>query len=242
MHSDNPTSAPDCKAWFTEIEHLSRDIKALALKIQPHVEPEQATDERLVVAEILACLYGQYFRHSSDNSNWQDQDRLVLNKKHAGSALYATLILKGYFDQQELPENTPLPAGIEMTTGSLGLALSDTASMIMGSNSRIFAIADDEGLKEELSWEFFELAAYYKLNNLTLFVDHDKQLSDQQLNHFQRPFGLQDKFEVLGFNALSFEFTSSFGDDEYPSVLHLCNAIEHSLLCNDQPTVVIVNS
>jgi len=49
------------------------------------------------VIEVLAVLYGSVMKIDPKNPDWEDRDRLVMSKGHAGPALYATLALKGYF-------------------------------------------------------------------------------------------------------------------------------------------------
>ena len=54
------------------------------------------------VVELLAVLYGREMRIDPQNPQWEDRDKLVMSKGHAGPAVYATLALKGYFPREEL--------------------------------------------------------------------------------------------------------------------------------------------
>ena len=45
--------------------------------------------------DILAVLYGRTLRVDPENSTWQDRDRFMLIKGHAGAAVYATLKERG---------------------------------------------------------------------------------------------------------------------------------------------------
>lgn len=66
------------------------------------------------VIEALAVLYGGEMRIDPQNPGWEERDRLVMSKGHAGPALYATLALKGYFPLDVLKTlnqgGTSLPA------------------------------------------------------------------------------------------------------------------------------------
>ena len=54
------------------------------------------------VVELLAVLYGREMRIDPQNPQWEDRDKLVMSKGHAGPAVYATLALKGFFPMEEL--------------------------------------------------------------------------------------------------------------------------------------------
>ena len=54
------------------------------------------------VVELLAVLYGKEMRIDPKNPQWEDRDKLVMSKGHAGPAVYATLALKGYFPKEDL--------------------------------------------------------------------------------------------------------------------------------------------
>ena len=86
----------------------------------------------LSIADVLACLYGGVMNIDPSRPRWEDRDRFVLSKGHAGPAMYAALALKGYFPMDMLdtlnqpPTNLPSHTdmnrtpGVDMTTGSLG--------------------------------------------------------------------------------------------------------------------------
>ena len=47
------------------------------------------------ISDLLAVLYFKQLRIDPQNPKWDDRDRLVLSKGHAGPALYAALALRG---------------------------------------------------------------------------------------------------------------------------------------------------
>lgn len=99
---------------------------------------------------------------------WHDRDRLILSKGHAAPALYATLMLQGFFPEAELwqlrqcgamlqgvPDMNRTP-GIDMSTGSLGQGLSAGNGMALGAVSTMplgirMSSAATEKLKKALS-------------------------------------------------------------------------------------------
>ncbi|MBO7275713.1 MAG: transketolase, partial [Clostridia bacterium] len=88
------------------------------------------------IVELLAVLYGKEMRIDPKNHKWEDRDRLIVSKGHAGPSIYATLALKGFFPKEVLltlnQGGTILPShcdgtktpGVDMTTGSLGQGIS----------------------------------------------------------------------------------------------------------------------
>ena len=153
------------------------------------------TGGSLSVADCLAALYGGIMRIDPKNPQWEDRDRLVMSKGHAGPALYATLALKGYFPLEELKtlnqNGTKLPShcdrnltvGVDMTTGSLGQGASTACGMALGlkhsgKDARVYLILGDGECQEGQVWEMALFAAHHKLNNLIAFIDYNKRQLD----------------------------------------------------------------
>ena len=100
----------------------------------------------LDLAEVMSCLYFDHMRVDPKNPNWEDRDRFVLSKGHGGPAVYATLVLKGFFPEEELltlnQPGTHLPGhcdrklttGIDMSTGSLGQGFSVAVGMALAAH------------------------------------------------------------------------------------------------------------
>ncbi|MGL4371030.1 MAG: 1-deoxy-D-xylulose-5-phosphate synthase N-terminal domain-containing protein, partial [Spirochaetota bacterium] len=57
----------------------------------------------LSLVEILVTLYYRVMNVRPEEPRWEDRDRVVLSKGHAGPVLYATLAYKGYFPKEWLP-------------------------------------------------------------------------------------------------------------------------------------------
>ena len=144
----------------------------------------------LSACEILAALYFKEMEIDPNNPNWEDRDRFVLSKGHAAPVLYAALAEKGYFPKEELmklrkidsmlqghPDMKGTP-GVDMTTGSLGQGLAAANGMALAGkldkkDYRVYALIGDGEVQEGIIWEAAMLAAHYKLDNLTVFLDHN---------------------------------------------------------------------
>ena len=147
------------------------------------------------IVELLAVLYGGEMKINPADPQWEDRDRLVVSKGHAGPAVYATLALKGYFPKEMLltlnQGGTNLPShcdrtktpGIDMTTGSLGQGMSTAIGVALGnklkkSDAYTYLILGDGECNEGQVWEGAMFAPHFKLDHLIAFVDYNKQQLD----------------------------------------------------------------
>ncbi len=173
----------------------------------------------LSIADILAYLYFHEMNIDPANPQWEDRDRLVLSKGHTAPALYAALALRGYFPREDLktlrqadsylqghPDMKHTP-GVDMSTGSLSLGFSTACGMalsakIFGKGYRTWAILGDGECEEGQVWEAAMFAAHKKLDNLTIFVDHNGLQIDGPVSEVGGVDPLDAKFEAFGWNVI----------------------------------------
>lgn len=172
------------------------DTKLLAHKIRKHcVEMTHLANSShigsmLSIADILAVLYGEILKYDPKNPKWENRDRLILSKGHAGAALYAVLAECGFFPIEEL--NTYCQngsrflghishyvPGVEASTGSLGHGLPIATGMAYAAKldsklHRIYVIMSDGECDEGSNWEAILFAGHHKLSNLITIVDYNK--------------------------------------------------------------------
>ncbi|MCL2899464.1 transketolase [Brenneria tiliae] len=199
------------------------------------------------VVETLAVLYGEVMRIDPGKPGWPQRDYFVLSKGHAGPALYSTLALSGYFPVGQLAtlnqNGTRLPShpdrrltiGVDATTGSLGQGVSIAAGMALshklaGRDNRVFCILGDGELNEGQCWEAFQFIAHHSLQNLTLFIDYNKQQLDGTLDEVIRPFDLAGKFRAFGFDVATVK-----GDD-IDAIRQACAPLRQA----EQPPLVVI--
>src|ERR1051326_1818779 len=96
----------------------------------------------LSMADLLAVLYEEVLKIIPDTAKDDNRDRFLLSKGHACTGLYATLALKGFFPMEELKKyslndsmllshTSHKVPGVELSTGSLGHALSVSCGLAL---------------------------------------------------------------------------------------------------------------
>ena len=178
------TSDPKTLAWLIrrhglEMTHISRGSHIGAI---------------FSVAEIMAVLYTRILRVDPKNPQWENRDRLILSKGHAGASVYAALAERGFFPVEELSthyangsrlsghvSHKGVP-GVEFSTGSLGHGLSVAAGMALGGKKdnadwRVYCVSGDGECDEGSVWEAALQAHQFKLDNLIAIIDHNRMQS-----------------------------------------------------------------
>lgn len=145
----------------------------------------------LSATDILVFLYFSKLKIFPENPNHQDRDIFILSKGHAASALYAVLAERGFFSKDLLktfgkinsslqvhPDMTKL-AGVEISTGALGMGLSvgtgmALASRMDGLGNRVYVLIGDGEMQSGQVWEASICVPHYKLDNLVVILDYNK--------------------------------------------------------------------
>lgn len=204
----------------------------------------------LSIAEVITLLYFVEMKVDPANPHWPDRDRFVLSKGHAAPAWYAVLAQKGFFPKEELmglrridhmlqghPDMKHTP-GVDMSTGSLGQGISAACGMALAGridkkDYRVFSILGDGELEEGQVWEAAMFAGFYKLSNLTAFVDFNGLQIDGQLDEVMSPVPIPEKFAAFNWNVLEV-------DGHNIEALH--EAISSARACTDKPTVIVMHT
>ena len=160
------------------------------------------------MAEILGCLFYKYLKFDPNNPQWEDRDRLVLSKGHAAPGLFSNMAVAGYFPESELETLRKFGSklqghpdlkcpGVEFCGGSLGTGLSYSigvalAAKINSKDYHVYTIIGDGESNEGQIWEAAMMAAKYKLDNLTAFLDRN---FIQQDSYTEKIMPLDEKLE-----------------------------------------------
>ena len=111
-----------------------------------------------------------------------------------------------------------------------GLAL---AAKLDRSGSRIYCICGDGELQEGQNWEAAMLAAQYKLDNLTLFIDRNKLQIDGPTEQVMSLEPLVDKWLAFGWNLIE------INGHDMRQILEACDKAKET---TGKPTVIIANT
>lgn len=199
----------------------------------------------LSIVELLAVLYGKKLNYDPKNPQWEERDRVVLSKGHAGTAWYSALAEVGFFEKNWLmtlneggtrlpshPDRTKTP-GVDATTGSLGQGTSVASGIATGlklqkKDSYVYLIVGDGELNEGQCWEAFQYLAHFKLNNCIVIIDENKKQLDGTTKEILNPFNIEEKMRAFGFKTVKAK-----GDD-IPAIdqaITDCKAIKDHAVC-----------
>ena len=205
----------------------------------------------LSAADILTVLYFHKMKHDPKNPKWDERDRFVLSKGHAAPVLYATLAEAEYFPKSYLKtlrqigsslqghvDMISLP-GIEMSTGSLGQGFSAANGMALacrmdGKNNHIYVVIGDGESQEGQIWEAAMTAGHYKLDNLTVILDHNKYQIDGRVEEIKGIQPIADKWRAFRFNVID----GVNGHD----IKSIIKALDDASKAKGKPTIIIAET
>ena len=234
------------------------DSKELAWKIRRHaIEMTHISGGSHIgaifsVADIIAVLYSDVLRYDPQNPKFENRDRFILSKGHAGASVYAALAESGFFPVEELithyangsrlsghvSHHVP---GVDFSTGSLGHGLSVAAGFALAAKMdnkkwKSFVVLGDGECDEGSVWEAILFANHYQLNNLIAVVDYNKMQSLDFNENTIKLDSLSNKWKAFGWNVIE----TNGNNHEL-----LKQAFEQAKLFSEEtnkPTVIIANT
>lgn len=204
----------------------------------------------LSLCEVMSVLYFKYLNVRSEEPLWENRDRFVLSKGHAGPVVYSALALKGFLNISELESmnrfgsrlpshcDRKLTCGIDMTTGSLGQGFSAAVGMALGAKldrkkCRIYTIIGDGESQEGQIWEAAMLAGNRRLDNLIAFTDYNRLQIDGYVGEVNDLEPLDKKWQAFGWQVQSIN-----GHD----VAAIDYAVDLARKTKGRPSMIILNT
>lgn len=238
------TTATDTRTLEAKALEIRRSIVQMVYRAQSgHIGGS------LSAADILVALYHRLMRHDPKNPEWADRDRFVLSKGHCTPVIYALLADCGYFPKEDL--NTfrrpgshlqghpcaPKTAGIDASTGTLGLGISTAMGMALagklrGQSHTVYVLCGDGEIQEGQAWEAAMFANKYHLDNVVVFVDRNYLQTDGCSEDIMPLDPLAPKWEAFGWWAAEIDGHS------FPEIL---DAVERAKACK-RPAVIIART
>lgn len=169
--------------------------------------------------EIMTALfYGGVMHFRPEEPAWEQRDRFLLSKGHAGLLYYSILADLGYFPLSELRSygksgsqlgvhvDYRVP-GVEASSGSLACGFGIASGMALAAkldmeNHLVFALLGDGECYEGAIWETAMHAAHYRLNNLVVIVDHNHMCCSGFIEDNVSMESLEQKWTAFGFDVI----------------------------------------
>ena len=171
------------------------------------------------VADIVSVLYAEVMKYDPANPEWEQRDRFILSKGHAGAAIYAALAETGFFPVEELKTHYANGSrlsghvshhvpGVEVSTGSLGHGLSVGCGMAYAAKKsgqddhRVFVVMSDGECDEGAVWEAALFANHFRLDNLVAVIDYNHMQSLDFTNNTLELDDLAAKWRAFGWRVI----------------------------------------
>ena len=205
----------------------------------------------LSVMDILTVLYYKYMNIKVEDPKWDDRDRFILSKGHAGIAYAPVLCDKGFNDKEMLKTfnlsgskmgmhlDSNKVVGVDASTGSLGHGMSIAvgtalAARLLGKDYKTYVVLGDGECDEGSNWEAAMSAAHYKVTNMISFVDRNKCMIDGRTEDVMKLEPFCDKWTAFGFIVKEIDGNN---------IKELCEAIDFALENKtDKPVMIVCNT
>jgi transketolase len=235
---------------------LPRDLSALANRIRRR--DLQAVYEagaghvggEMSVIDLLTALYFHVMSVNPRDPLDPSRDRLVLSKGHTALALYVVLAEKGFIPMEDIstflkpnsalnghPNRLKVP-GVETNTGPLGHGLPVAVGMakaaqLDGAAWRTFVITGDGEMQEGSNWEAIMAAAQFRLDNLTLIIDHNRLQQGARLAETNNLAPFAPKLAAFGWEVEEID-----GHD----MAQICTALSRETAPKGRPKCVVAHT
>ena len=204
----------------------------------------------LSISDILAYLYFEELRVDVKNPKWEDRDRLILSKGHAGVAYASVLCELGFNDKEQLKTfnltnskmgihlDSNKVIGVDASTGSLGHGLpiavgTALAARVLGKDYKTYCILGDGECDEGSNWEAAMSINAFHATNVISFVDRNKCMIDGRTEDVMSLEPFADKWRAFGFIVKEVD-GHNFNE--------LSEAIDFALENKGAPVMIIANT
>lgn len=202
----------------------------------------------LSCAELMSVLFFHEMKYETKDEKNPDNDEFILSKGHAAPILYSALSRAGcikndLFSLRKLNSEleghpTPRLKWIKVATGSLGQGASIGVGMALAAklqdrNYRTYVLMGDSETAEGSVWEAFQLASYYKLNNLCFIIDVNRlgQRGETMLGH------KVEEYEKRG-KAFGLAVVTIDGHN----ISNILQAFAEAKKISDRPTLIVAKT
>ena len=174
-------------ADWHELHELAQQLRVDSIRATTRAGSGHPTSS-MSAADLMAVLLAKYLTYDFDNPRNPANDHLIFSKGHAAPLLYAMYKAAGAISDEELltlrqsgsrleGHPTPVLPWVDVATGSLGQGLPIGVGVALAGQYldqlpyRVWVLLGDSEMTEGSVWEAFQLAAHYRLSNLTAIID-----------------------------------------------------------------------
>jgi len=164
---------------------------------------------------VVAMYHGGFVRYNTSNKSFDD--KVIISKGHATSALYPILRDFNLYPKKEWDNwgkekstlkifgNISIP-GIDVTSGSLGHGVGVASGIALSflrrkKENKVFTIISEGELYEGSTWEALLIAKHYNLNNLTIIIDINSLIILGKTKECVNLDPIRKKIEGFGINT-----------------------------------------
>lgn len=207
----------------------------------------------LSMIDAATLLYYHAMNIDHNNPDWEDRDRFIMSKGHAGIGLITIFADLGWIPEEDLKTfnhtgskygihlDSNVVPGVDASTGSLGHGLSLALGMALAAEQLkkdyyVYCMLGDGECQEGSIWEAaMAISHYYKLKDIKLItmVDRNKAQIDGETKDVMSIEPFQDKWTAFGFHAVTID-----GHD----FAAIAKAIDDAKKLTDKPTCIILDT
>ena len=235
---------------MNNLDNIAKLIRYYSLVMSTEAGSGHPTSSLSAADLMTGLMFGGSFKYDLDNPRHPNNDRLIFSKGHASPLFYALWAAAGQVSENQLMtyrkfgsplEGHPTPSFryTEAATGSLGQGLAIGIGMAINAkfldklSYRTYVLLGDSEMAEGSQWEAMEIAAFYKLNNLTGIMDVNRlgQRGETMYGHDLAVY--KDRISAFGWDAIVID-----GHD-----LHeILNAFKYAIQSKDKPVMIIAKT
>ncbi|MCL2630064.1 MAG: transketolase [Firmicutes bacterium] len=240
------------KQELLRLEQKVADLRALCL-LTTYDAGSGHIGGGMSVMDILAVLYHKIMKIDIKNPNWEDRDRMIMSKGHAGIAHASVLADLGFIDKKDLKTfnltgsklgihlDSNKVAGVDASTGSLGHGLSMASGIALAGkiNNKdyiTYCILGDGECNEGAIWESAMAISHFKITNLVTIVDRNKCMIDGRTESVMALEPFADKWRAFGFEVVEVDGHS------IPELVSALEKAKNGAKTAEKPTVIIANT
>ena len=206
---------------MTKLEQKSRQLRLEIIETIVNAGKGHIGGALSCIDLLVSLFHGNILRFDPERPNWEERDRFIFSKGHAGIALFVVLADLGFFSKEKLNSfnkggsflaehpDKRVP-GIEVVSGSLGHGLNIGAGMALAAkldkkDYRTVVLLGDGECWEGSVWEAAMFASHHELNNLTAIVDRNRLCVLDNTENVNRLESLDDKWRSFGWDVIEID-------------------------------------